>query len=68
MTPAIQTPGQLALLPEVEDWQVELRRAFAELRLLPRRMTFDEAMAHPLLAKCIRNIAHARLCTKGRRR
>ena len=67
MSAAVQTTGQLELLPDREDWQVELRRAFTDLRLVPRRMSFDDAMAHPVFARCIRNIAHARR-QKGARR
>lgn len=73
MSPATHPQGQIPLELAPADWQVnlwqeELRRAYADLHLLPRRMSFDEAMAHPVLVKCIRNIAHARLCAKGRRR
>ena len=67
MSPAVQTPGQVDLFPDVDDWQVDLRRAFADLRLVPRRMSFDDALAHPLIGRCIRNIAHARR-KKGPRR
>lgn len=67
MSAAVQTSGQPSLFPDRDDWQVELRRAFASLRLVPRLMTFEQAMERPVYARCIRNIAHARR-QKGHRR
>lgn len=63
---AAQPSPQLPLLPDREDWQAELRQAYADLRM-SRRVSFDDAMARAPIATCIRNIAHARR-KKGTRR
>lgn len=66
MNTAAQPQAQLELLPDREDWETELRRAYATLRMA-RHHTFEHAMQSAPIATCIRNIAHARR-KKGPRR
>lgn len=62
---ATQEPELPLPHPDQPADEAALREAWARVRRQLKRYTFDEAMAKPLLAKCIHNTAHAIRAKKG---